>query len=1452
MIINNNIYTNPRLSSMERKNKKLSHNIFNLMNDNDDERSNSIVSNNNNNNTNNSMTLNGNQTNENGNPNTTLDIGNDHNISNVDLPMMNEIHNNIDNIFDDVNDNISFDNSYSNLEDVAILNNDDCFYDEDDRILLKNRELLASTDGVVTQYESQNKELPSIDEKYWMNVEAGKQVDYQSLILLNSPLYLLDILHPFYYRVLYLPYKEKTFDYLAQLYLIETNITNNGKNYYFDQKHKNSPKYQRDLIMKAAFCRSLPKVLATLINNCLSNDSNFRTIYYILYALYIRHNIEFYQRKRSNFRANVWNDVIVPPLLHPNFKLNKINNNHSWLEEKQKQMQFRTKKPQMFVEVVTLDANSEQNIDRLKNCYDKYDNLPVQQNVPVTEESEKNIDFMSIFDDNQNEKTNQNVTNEEDGKVGPSSDLSKTQTPETKTDITESNNSETDQQDNNGDVEKQDKEKEQEKAKESENEKQKKEEDKDKNKSKSGRPKIKSGKREIDDDSSSCNSSVGVMSGDEDGEKKDNNCNDSNDNVNDENSEHNDGNVNSTEDNKTDSDNNSQDSDLDMIIPKPQLSDDSESDDFESSSENDTILKRRRTSRRGKKDKAKDKSSKQKTDNDNKNESGDAKEKNKELDIFAMQVASTASELRAPLPAKHKKVDKLDVAALRKEQDLDTQPTMTGIESLKFDITENMPIMAKKNESGEELQHDNGWPAYETMVNSYDPGIFDFEEPLTRRQRAQLLGRPDYKRPKQRLRVNTQQHQYDVHDPKGSVSDIKDENSNSNKNNNNNGSQQEDIRISPTLELDVPTGELEKYKKLVVGSDSSGDGDGDDDDDGDLEESDVNVSDSEMVGDVDDMVVQASVIYMAPQYDVECPGIDRCCGRLIRWCHGCENCINNLNISVCPQEDCPIVNENICHKHEHCSHQTTMETIGLAVIDERMSEKQIRWTLKRQENEMPWEIGDYLQVYVKDLCNNKSKWIDARIRNISNNFIFVEFIPWHYMYSKWMLQDSKYIRPAFELEDKYNSKMMATRDIFNDVSDSDNSSDGESSSSSEEINGFSSKKFLKDLWNEIKEDDKKKNEENNANDENKNDDDVDLIDEFMNSVKNIDQNIDIDVNDCNLENNDIQDVEIDDIDQEKNDPNYDYNCDKENNNPENISEEESDVDIDLANGESTNVRYRLRRSTLKQRKNLRSELTTEQNDNENENNIDDNASDASVTWNEDELNASMKETSNDNLNVDDNDNNNQSKEIEMPLQHDNNAYQIQKRKQDKKQKKEKKKNVRLSEKKDNARLIRIGCRIIIKKPRLAYGRVIWNWRQNDLFCIQLDDEPVEQAKTYHVNESKWQLQVLTRVACDLSKVPHHPPLQLVMAEYGNEEIAMLSNYKPSLNNGSFGAVLYSKYCVYYENPSHHYAPSLSTGCFGSYVVKSMKVKRRSVEFDHGLGLHCVFRYLRCKPICELT
>ena len=57
-----------------------------------------------------------------------------------------------------------------------------------------------------------------------------------------------------------------------------------------------------------------------------------------------------------------------------------------------------------------------------------------------------------------------------------------------------------------------------------------------------------------------------------------------------------------------------------------------------------------------------------------------------------------------------------------------------------------------------------------------------------------------------------------------------------------------------------------------------------------------------------------------------------------------------------------------------------------------------------------------------------------------------------------------------------------------------------------------------------------------------------------------------------------------------------------------------------------------------------------------------------------------------------------------------------------------------------------------------------------------------------------------------------------MAEHGNEEIAMLSSYKLSLSTGSFGAVFYSKYCVYYENPSHPYAPSLNTGCFGELYI----------------------------------
>lgn len=110
-------------------------------------------------------------------------------------------------------------------------------------------------------------------------------------------------------------------------------------------------------------------------------------------------------------------------------------------------------------------------------------------------------------------------------------------------------------------------------------------------------------------------------------------------------------------------------------------------------------------------------------------------------------------------------------------------------------------------------------------------------------------------------------------------------------------------------------------------------------------------------------------------------------------------------------------------------------------------------------------------------------------------------------------------------------------------------------------------------------------------------------------------------------------------------------------------------------------------------------------------------------------------------------------------------------------------------------LVPIGARVRIHTPRVCYGRVVWNWRKDDLFCIQLDTETVEQAKTYHVKDKRWDLQVLSAILCDLSKIPHHPPLQLVMAEYGCEEIPMPPTYKPSANHGIFGTILHDKKCV---------------------------------------------------------
>ncbi len=41
-----------------------------------------------------------------------------------------------------------------------------------------------------------------------------------------------------------------------------------------------------------------------------------------------------------------------------------------------------------------------------------------------------------------------------------------------------------------------------------------------------------------------------------------------------------------------------------------------------------------------------------------------------------------------------------------------------------------------------------------------------------------------------------------------------------------------------------------------------------------------------------------------------------------------------------------------------------------------------------------------------------------------------------------------------------------------------------------------------------------------------------------------------------------------------------------------------------------------------------------------------------------------------------------------------------------------------------------------------FGLVVWNWQENDLFAIKMEDESIKDAKTYHVDNELWFMEMI--------------------------------------------------------------------------------------------------------------
>lgn len=55
--------------------------------------------------------------------------------------------------------------------------------------------------------------------------------------------------------------------------------------------------------------------------------------------------------------------------------------------------------------------------------------------------------------------------------------------------------------------------------------------------------------------------------------------------------------------------------------------------------------------------------------------------------------------------------------------------------------------------------------------------------------------------------------------------------------------------------------------------------------------------------------------------------------------------------------------------------------------------------------------------------------------------------------------------------------------------------------------------------------------------------------------------------------------------------------------------------------------------------------------------------------------------------------------------------------------------------------IQVAARVRLWSSGWRYGLVIWNWRYDDLFCIKLDGERIDEAKTYKVTDDCWRINV---------------------------------------------------------------------------------------------------------------
>ena len=73
-----------------------------------------------------------------------------------------------------------------------------------------------------------------------------------------------------------------------------------------------------------------------------------------------------------------------------------------------------------------------------------------------------------------------------------------------------------------------------------------------------------------------------------------------------------------------------------------------------------------------------------------------------------------------------------------------------------------------------------------------------------------------------------------------------------------------------------------------------------------------------------------------------------------------------------------------------------------------------------------------------------------------------------------------------------------------------------------------------------------------------------------------------------------------------------------------------------------------------------------------------------------------------------------------------------------------------------------GTKVKLWGPPWRKGRVLWKWNESDLVCIQLNDQRLEYAQTYHVNDEKWKIQILDGESSDNTDI--QPPLQFIMAK----------------------------------------------------------------------------------------